>query len=207
MTYISDIFINLNYNYFEFYEWNKKDYIEHIKKIPIIKISNKAFSDIINYNVKIQDNFLSNYVLKAEKYNSTKKYNYLVLTNCNNAMVIYFNKEGNILKKSSLIFEDEDNICNLAKELKYVKIKYLINKKNNNKYLTRFEKERLHFILKNITKISNNRLKYLYYDCFNKQENNIKIIINRILKELNNNNHDVYLKSNNLFSLIYQQNK
>ena len=207
MTYINDIFINLNNDYFEFYEWNKKDYIEHLKKIPIIKINNKDFLNIINYSISIDTSFLSNYLLKCEKYNCSKKFNYLALTNGTNAMVISFNEKGQILKKSSLIFEDEENICIKAKDLKYINMSYKITKKEKITNLTRYEKERIKYILKNIKKISNNRLKYLYYDCFNKKENNIHLIINTISKELKKDNQDVYNKSNNLFNLIYQQNK
>lgn len=207
MTYINDIFINLNYDYFEFYEWNKKDYIEHLKKIPIIKISNKDLINIINYSITIDCTFIANYILKCEKYNCNKCFNYISLTNGTNAIVISFNEKGKVLKKSSLIFEDEENICIEARDLKRINIPYKITKKEKITNLTRYEKERIKYILKNIKKISSNRLKYLYYDCFNKEEDNIHLIINTISKELKKDNIDVYNKSNNLFNLIYQQNK
>ena len=38
MTYIYDILLNFNEEYYEFYDWNKEDTIVHIKKIPIYKI-------------------------------------------------------------------------------------------------------------------------------------------------------------------------
>ena len=202
MTFITDIFINLNYDFFDFYEWNKKDHIEHLKKIPIIKIDNKDFINIIYSNVTLLNDYLNKYERKCEKYNNKKLYNYLALTNGTSAIVISFNKKGNILKKSSLIFEDEENICIAAKNNPKEKIEYYIRKKETENYLTRFQKERKKYLLKNIKNISNNKLKYLYFDCFNKQENNINIIINKISSELKNDNIDVYNKSNNLFNLI-----
>ena len=206
MTFINDIFINLNEEYFEFYEWNKKDYIEHLKKTPIIKITNNDLTTIIDNKVIIKNEFITEYANKCEKYNN-KNYNYIALTDGCRSIVVLFNKKGNILKKSSLIFEDEENICLLAKELDNNKIIYKVNKKYVLKNFTRLEKERIKYILKNIKKISCNCLKYLYYDCFNKEENDIHLIINTITNELKKDNSDIYIKCNNLFNIIYQQNK
>lgn len=202
MTYISDIFINLHRDYFEFYEWNKKDYIEHIKKIPVIKIDNKMMINIINYDTKIDDKIIKKYIQKCEKYNTTNHFNYLALTNGFKAIVILFDSKGNIFKKSSLIFEDEENICLLSNNMRITVINYEIKKKEKITKYTRFEKERIQYIIKNIKKMNKSSLKYLYFDCFNKQENNIDIIINKISSELKNDNIDVYNKSNNLFNLI-----
>ena len=202
MIYISDIFINLHYDFFEFYEWNKKDHIEHIKKIPIIKVNNKTLFDIINYKINLDQPFIQKYINKCEKYNSSNNFNYIAFTNGINSLVISFDKNGNIIKKSSLIFEDEENICLLSKNAKYIKLIYKIIKKYNYSNHTRFEKERIHYLIKKIKRISENQLKYLYYDCFNKQESNINIIINKISNELKNDNLDVYNKSDSLFNLI-----
>lgn len=207
MTYINDIFINLNNDYFEFFEWNKKDAIIHVKKIPIIKINNKMFNDILNHNITLDKEFINKYFNKALLYSNNNKYNYLVFTNGINACAVNINDKGNILKKSSLIFEDEENIVLCAKEISTQKINYKIKKNNNFNNLTRNEKEKKNFILKNLKKIGINKLKYLYFDCFNKNEDNKTKIINIISKELKNNNLDVYKKSLNLFSLIYQKNK
>lgn len=207
MIYISDIFINLHNDYFEFYEWNKNDHIEHIKKIPILKISNKALYNIIYNTISIKTCFLNNFINKCEKYHNSNNYNYIALTNGFKAVVVSFNTKGYILKKSSLIFEDEDNICILSKKVKKTNIQYNIIKKETSNSLTRNQKENKTKILKNIKNISHNCLKYLYYDCFNKEESNIEIIIESISNELKNNNIDVMNKSNSLLNLIYQQNK
>ena len=207
MTYINDIFINLNNDYFEFFEWNRKDLITHIKKIPIIKINNKMFNDIIKHDIIIEDNAIDNYLNKAMLYSNNTKYNYIALTNGINACVISLGQKGNILKKSSLIFEDEENMIICSKNLNIKKLNYQIKKNKEVKNLTRNEREKKTFVLKNLKKISINKLKYLYFDCFNKQENNKDKIISIISKELKKNNMDVFQKSFNLFSLIYQKNK
>ena len=45
MNYIYDIYLNLNKNLYDFYEWNKSDNIIHIKKI-IDFLTNCIFSVI-----------------------------------------------------------------------------------------------------------------------------------------------------------------
>ena len=207
MTYIHDIFINLNYEFFEFYEWNKKDNIEHLKRIPIIRTNNKTLFNIINNQLIINPLFLKNYYQKSEKYHNNHHYNYIIITNCICAIAISFNEKGNILKKSSLIFEDEENVCLLARNIKANKIPYTIIKKEKASNLTRFQKECKKSMLNNIQKMDNNCLKYLYYDCFNQKEENISVITNSLVRELKDNNIDIINKCHNLINIIYQQNK
>ena len=38
MEYIYDIVLNFNDCYYEFYEWNSKDKIINVKKIPVYRI-------------------------------------------------------------------------------------------------------------------------------------------------------------------------
>ena len=42
MNYIYDILLNFQNEYYDFFEWNTNDQITHIKKIPIIKVSNEG---------------------------------------------------------------------------------------------------------------------------------------------------------------------
>ena len=65
MTYIYDVILNYTDDprIIEFFEWNKTDKEEHIKKIPIIKVSTKQLYEIINYNINI-----TNYYTRNEHY-------------------------------------------------------------------------------------------------------------------------------------------
>jgi hypothetical protein len=58
-------------------------------------------------------------------------------------------------------------------------------------------------LLKKINSISNeeiDKLKYLYYECFNEEEIDYKKIVNKIKKNINNDS--IILKLNNFFKLI-----
>ena len=53
--------IKLNFNddkLFNFYEWSVDDKLDHIKKIPLIKVKSNVFRDIYSYNFKINEDFL-----------------------------------------------------------------------------------------------------------------------------------------------------
>ena len=51
MNYYYDIILNWNENIpYNFYEWNDYDYLELIKKIPLIKIKHKTLVDIWSNN-------------------------------------------------------------------------------------------------------------------------------------------------------------
>ena len=44
MNYIYDIVLNFNKEYYSFYEWNRKDNIINVKKIPLFLVDNECFN-------------------------------------------------------------------------------------------------------------------------------------------------------------------
>jgi hypothetical protein len=160
------------------------------------------------YNTKLNktalNNFIKMYTKKAELYHNDSKRNYVVFSDGKSSCVINFNEKGDIIKKSSLIFEDEDNVLENVKKEEVCNFTFTITKEKKDTTLTRFEKDRKNFLLNNIKKISDNKLKFLYFDCFDKKNNNKKIIISKILKEIENNNQDIWKKCYNLINLVYQ---
>lgn len=58
MTFVYDIYVNFQTVCYDFYEWNKKDKITHIKKIPIFEIKEDVFKNILVNENKIDDESL-----------------------------------------------------------------------------------------------------------------------------------------------------
>ena len=60
MLNVYDIVLNLldGNRIYEPFEWSNKDNIEHIKKIPMVRISSNFLSDIILNNVTVNKDFL-----------------------------------------------------------------------------------------------------------------------------------------------------
>ena len=174
MEYIYDIVLNFQDQYYDFYEWKQTDKIINIKKILVYKTNDKNYLDL-KYNEIILDN--------KKLPPSTKMF---LITNGKEVMGILLDKEGKVKKRSSLLFDEAEEVIEEKENLKEIELKY---KKNINKpqvYYSRIFLEKRKFLEKYFYKIDivNDEylLKYIYYDIYKKEENNI----NEIYKCLNN---------------------
>lgn len=194
MIFIYDILANFNDDLIDFYDWNESDYLEHIRKIPMIKVSDKFYSKLINKNVKVSNEFLNKIKNKTEVFsgNEIERIEYGVLISSNvDAFLCLFDKNGLIKELSKLLIDEELEIIEIAKGLEYYKLDYSYIDNNNeiNRYL-RSEKKVINKIinlLKTIKEENNESLlKYLYYEWFlksPKSKNYYNKLINDIKKE------------------------
>jgi hypothetical protein len=68
MKYIYDILLNFNEELYDYYEWKETDYIEYIKKIPIVRLSKKDYKKFKDYKIAINKEILD------KLYNTTEVY-------------------------------------------------------------------------------------------------------------------------------------
>lgn len=189
MNYIYDILLNFKEEFIDFYDWNKSDNIIHVRKIPIIKITTKDLYNIKNNIIKFEFDFLEKIKNKTELFTSKviKKIEYMFLLSDGNAVLAILKKDKKI-KKSSLLIDEEIDTLEELKYLEYENIEYKITNKNiKNELKTRKQIEDEKFIIKEINKIKNEeeKIKYIYYDCFNKKEDNIEKILLEIKEHIN----------------------
>ena len=196
MTYIYDIVLNFHKNYYNFYEWNKTDKIKNIYKIPLYRISDIDIINIINNKIKLNNSTL-------EKFKDIYKFNKKIIILVSNTKItigLLIDEKGNILKKSSLIFEEETEANNIAKTLMITKLDYKKIKELKHHSILRIELEKKNLFIKYIIELQDETtLKYLYYEYFNKECNNKEIIKNSLLKELEK---DWNIKKTNLYKTI-----
>lgn len=204
MNYIYDVVLNLQKEYYDFYEWNQNDNIFHMRKIPIIKINKKQLLEIKNHLIKFNGETLKYFNTKiyAERFkenNITKIKSILILSAENFALAIKFNKNGIITYKSSLLPEEQDDILEISKFQKEIVLDYKIIQKNKTEFKTRFELENEKFIRNELDTIykeqNTKKLNYIYLECFNKNEKNYEIAYKELKKEI--------YKANNNFKKIY----
>lgn len=181
MSYIYDILLNFNVNLYDFYDWNKNDNISHIKKIPILKISNNKFKEIINNNVIFDSELLEKIQDKTEEYTNhkSKKLEYAFLLS--DGISVIGIKVGKTNLYSKLLVDEEIDVLDVVLRLKESSINYkVISKKENIFYKTRKESELENIALKELNSIIKNNntleLQYLYYDCFNEKNDDINAI-------------------------------
>ena len=213
MSYVYDIVLNFNNDYCEFYEWKNTDTIYHVKKINLVMVDSKTYNDIYDNVILFNKDFLLSIDNKCEYYTNRKvevmPYAFL-LTDSYRVMGITLNKSGKTIKYSSLLLDDEEEILDLCEKLGIVKLDYkIIKKRDKNDYLTRNEISIIKFISKNLLtdykKGNINKLKYLYYEYFNKTSEDIdqiyKELSKELLKPINEKHHELY----NLIKLSYSR--
>ena len=189
MTYVYDIILNFHKKYYNFFEWNSKDIIYHMKKIPLIRVSDKDLN-ILKYNeITINKELILNFKNKSIIYTTNKNNNILLLiSNKKESLALMFNEEVILLKRSGLLFEESEEIEELSKELEITKIKYIKNKEINKQNTSRKKEKRKKYIKNYLNNIKDeNIFNYLYYDIYQKEKIN-KINIKELLLQENNNN-------------------
>lgn len=187
MNYVYDIYLNLNEILYDFYDWNKSDKVIHIKKIPIIKIDEQDFKKIVSNKFIISNQVLTKIYNKTEIWNTNNKILYCSLfTDGNNIISVEFDVKGNSIKKSYLFIDEELEALEVIKKLNYTKIEFDIIRKEKQYFKTRKELQEQSFIHSELKTMEDNKLTYIYFECFGKQEKNKNAIIDSIKKISNN---------------------
>ena len=215
MNYIYDITVNFNKNnLYEFYEWKEEDNLEFILKIPIFKVDFDTFNNIKNNEINISKKILNMIENKTEVYNPNciNIIRYSCVFICDkSSLAIEFDSEGNNYMKSNLSIEEEEEIIEISKSIKYSIIDYKIKQINKtcNSIFTRKEKEEQLYLLKKLEIIKDNKeyskLKYIFYEIFNEKLEDIDKIYNKLLLIIKNIDYK-YNKLNELLNLMERVN-
>ena len=201
MNYIYDIVLNFNKDYFNFYEWKKNDNIINIKKIPLLVTDYKTFNMLKYDSVKVDTSFINKIKDKAYTYSKNKVINNaLLVSNTKEVIGVLFDNDGNLVKRSSLLIDEEEEVLEEIDDYELFKIPIISSKKKKRVDINRIEREKKLFLNNYIEKENNIiNLKYLYYDYFEKEEDNILIIKKNLLSKINGNWNN---KINSLYTTI-----
>lgn len=188
MNFIYDIVLNFNKDFYNFFEWNKNDNIINVKKIPIFLIDNDTFTSMKYDNVIVSKEFIDLIRDKTYTYTRSKLGISCLISNNKEVIAVLFNDNGNLIKRSSLMLDEEEEVLDEIENDSLYKINIIKRRKVNIENVNRNIKEKKDFLIKYINEEKNDiNLKYLYYDYFEKDENNIKTIKNDLIKEIKNN--------------------
>lgn len=211
MNYIYDVLLNFQKDFYDFYEWNEDDEIIHIRKMPLFYISNKDYNIIKNSTVCFNKDFCDKIHNRTEKFKkiNVALLNYVFLiSNGKETMALKLNKNGVTTHKSSLLLDENEEISEMAEDLKLYNLEYKIIKSNDISFNTRYEKENIVDISNKLCFLYNHKeddkLKFLYLECFGKVEDDVNKVFNKLQKEIKSNNK-VTLKMIDFFKLINQK--
>ncbi len=202
MTFVYDIYVNFQTVCYDFYEWNKKDKITHIKKIPIFEIKEDVFKNILVNENKIDDESLEVIKNKTDIFKKKKKISAALLTNRKDIVAILVSNNGKIIKKSCLLLDEESAILRNIHKIDFLDLSLAELEKKGIVLATRNELEREKYLLENFSHMKEQELVYLYFECFGEVQKDKKIIEHDLKKAITNGNEKISSISYNFLKLI-----
>ena len=195
MTYIYDVTLNFNETLYDFFEWNSSDTLTHVRKIPIFKVSNDIFIDILSNIVKISDTILNRIKDKTDVYGKkNKSFTACLIRNEDNMIALRFNDEGISKYISNIVVEEELDILEIKVNTTKV-FEYKIIKPRKNLLTTRYDSMNKTYIEKQLNSLNikkdKEKIKYLYFEYFGKYITDETLALNKLKKEFNNNSSNI----------------
>lgn len=189
MNYIYDIVLNFNPEYYDFYEWKKNDNIINVRKIPSLKIKEQDYLSLKYNKVTLDQPFIQKIKNNSSIYLDDNIYNIIcVVTNGKEALGVSFDEEGNITGRSSLLFDEEQEIIEEATRITITPITFIKNIKITPHLSGRVEKEKKQYLQKYFHHLQPTTdditLQYLYYEYFEKEQSDSQTIKRELLKEI-----------------------
>ena len=205
MNFIYDIVLNFNKDYFCFYEWSKKDNIVNVKKIPLFVVDNNTFNMMKYDKVVVDSNFIDLIKDKTYTYSKNKIGNASLLSNGKEVIGVLFDNNGNLIKRSSLLIDEEEEVLDEIVNDDIYNINIVSSKRVKKEDINRVEREKKLFLSKYIKRENNvTNLKYLYYDYFEKEEEDISLIKKKLINSINSKWSD---KLNSFYETVKIFNK
>lgn len=199
MKYIYDIILNFNERLYEFYEWKDNDDVEYIKRIPIFKVSNDVFSDLKSNKVLVNNEFINSIYSNCEVYGNygIGKIDYAALFCIDDDVIaLEFNEKGEVIYISDLYIDEKIDVLSYIKKLNIYDLEYEKIDKYKEYLITRKEYDMIKFIKREINLIYKNdnfdKLRYIYYECFKRIEENISKINSDLEKYIFENPNKLY---------------
>lgn len=205
-----DILVNFKKYAYEFYEWEKGDDIKHVKVIPTFKVSHDCLCDFINCNLVVEKGFLDMIQGKTEMFckGIVKVLDYSCILFCGEkVLAVIFDKEGNLIGRSNLLFDEADDVVLSCDDLQETKIGYkIVSTFSINYNCTRKESKKIDYLLNYVNDIYTNNsdyeIKYIYFECFNKTLENNEEAYLELKNEIKNYNFNIIKKLSALIKVL-----
>lgn len=189
MSYIYDIVLNFNMVYYDFFEWQEGDKIKNINKIALFRVND---SDYLNFkfdDIMVDDKFLE-VVKNCNNIDSNNSNNYyFLISNGREVMGISIDDKGYLNGRSSLLFDEEDEVICEVEDLREYVINYkIIGCIKDKNIVSRVIKKKKSYLLDFFNR--NNEIdiyRYIYYDFYEEEEVDIRKIKEKLLGVLDNN--------------------
>jgi hypothetical protein len=177
MNYVYDLLLNFQdpTRLVEFFEWGMDDTLDHVKKIPLVRISTVDMDNFCFGLVKVGKEFLEKIKYKTLFYKKMKSLSYAcVFCDTNRAIAIEFSKQGEAIAKSCLLIDEEREVIERSLELDLISFSYKVLKKDYLlSFLTRKEEFMKKYLVQEISSLVESvdlydvdKLNYFYEEVF-----------------------------------------
>ncbi len=216
MIYIYDILLNFMdlKDPCEFYEWDQNDEIEHVKKIPLFRVT-KDTMKIVEENDFILSEIVDQIKDRTEIYgrNDIHFIPYACLfSDGRHCIALEFDEEGRSIYKSTLLLDEEEEILDIADRLDIQEFTIEVVKKiKEDDFLTRKEK-RIRFFLQHeiedaYQKNDWNKLQYLYAEYAEEEVKDTNEVYHHLVGSLNQLLNEKHYKLYQLLKLSHSNKK
>lgn len=202
MYYYYDVLLNFGADeeLFEFYEWESDDNVEFVKKIPLFRVTLDCLIDNLKYKTKFDSSLVEQIKEKTIIKGSLENINSFLISDSKNALALEINEEGEVISRSKLLPSDELNISEVMFTMRESTLHYEKLEKYPNVTSLRQERKIKKLIKQEIDTLYKeknvSKLKYLYYEWFNKNNDNIekiyKTMTSSLQKGYNDNLRTIY---------------
>ncbi len=189
MNYIYDVVLNFHAVYYDFFEWDKNDNILNVRKIPIYKVNDNTYKSLKYNDVTVNKDFIATISHYASIYLDDNTHNNICLvTNGKEVLGLSFNDEGKLEERSSLLFDEEQEIIEDTIRQPQITIKFQSNNKQSPILIGRIEQEKTKYLTTYLSKLNPTKdsslLNYLYYEYHEEEPPSTINIKEHLLKEL-----------------------
>ncbi len=201
MSIVYDLFLNFQEVAFDFFEWAKQDNIDHIKKIPLVRVNRETLYDLIYKNVQVSGEFLKDIYNLTSKYDLNTLEYACLFSDGRMAIALEFREDGISICKSRLLLEDEEEVGRYVLKEKEMNLSYqILEDRTSNTFFTRKEWKIRNFlereIISSYQKREKSKIEYLYLEYFDEVEQDLKVMKERLLDSmkcsLNKKHLDLY---------------
>lgn len=213
MIYIYDLLLNYQdgNRLVESFEWSKDDVLEHIKRIPMFVVPSVDIDHFCFSNIKIDSKFLELIKGKTLLYKKRKSIFYSCLfCDLNRVIAVEFSGNGEIISKSCLLLDEEEEVIQSAKGVEEVHISYKVLSDNyETSFLTRKEEFQKRYLLSEFSSFSEDKdidmFNYLYEEVFGKDDLAFEIKYQKLIEDLSQHFDCRYQKLYDIIRLSYSK--
>ncbi len=203
MYYDYDVLLNFGSEeeIYPFYEWEKKDSLEFVKKIPLFRVTSETLLDHLEYQIEHSKETIELIQNKTiVKSSNSSLENAMIICDNKNALALELDTSGKVISRSKLLLSDEENLLEMLYTMKETDFHYKKGKKYQNRgELRQIEKIKklIECELTTLYESKNfSKLKYLYYEWFNKRSTSplkmYKEMQEELTKDYNENTQKIY---------------